>query len=270
MNKVSMEMKKSELMEIALELKVEVKKSWNKTQLVETINAFVESNTVKEEIKENEGAVNMEQTNLSEIQMMMEMAKIANQGNVAKEVAPIKEEKKVSPAKKNVKDYTVNELLEYVSLRLTQGAVIYVTNKNESLAMRVTHVDNNMIKGYTSINRKAVFSVYPKALINGTFKFITGSAAGEIHNRLISNVKEVKKDITPNKNNRYLFAIEKSGDFALLDRKEKTVSKPGLDKNVVNMIIKTKFVESKAKEKVKDKPSLVDRLNAMYMNAVIK
>lgn len=273
MNKVSMEMKKAELVEVALELKVEVKKSWNKAQLVEVINAFVESNAAVEEIKENEGAVSMEQVQMSEIQMMMEMAKMANQGNAVKEdkkIAPVKEEKKVSPVKKNVKDFTVNELLEYVSLRLTQGVSIYVSNKNETLAVRITHVENNMLKGYTSTNRKAVFSVYPKALINGTFKFVTGTVAGEIHNRLIKNVKEVKTDNTSKKDSRYLFAIERSGDFALLDRKEKTVSKPALDKSVVNIIVKTKFVESKAKDKAKGKPSLVDRLNAMYMNAVIK
>ena len=274
MTKVTMELKKMELIAIATERGVNFKKSWNKTQLVEAINGSIVEETVttvQEEVKES---VKEEKTQPSITELMAQMA---NLGRSHMNVEPIKEEEKEAPAvqptkqvevvKKKVSEYTVEELNAYVADRLAKGVAIYATNKTGTVAIRVNGVKGNSLVGYTSTARNSVFTMYTKAFINGTFKFIDAKKAAAIHNASVEKAKAVKAEKKVD-NNRYVFYLERSGDFALVDRKEKAIVKPSLSKNVVDTVVKTKFISDKAKEKAKNMPSLVDRLNAMYEAAL--
>lgn len=274
MTKVTMKLKKDELVAIATERGVEFKKSWNKTQLVEAINGSIVEETVttvQEEVKES---VKEEKTQPSITELMAQMA---NLGRSHMNVEPVKEEKKEAPAvqptkqvevvKKKVSEYTVEELNAYVADRLAKGVAIYATNKTGTVAIRVNGVKGNSLVGYTSTARNSVFTMYTKAFINGTFKFIDAKKAAAIHNASVEKAKAVKAEKKVD-NNRYVFYLERSGDFALVDRKEKAIVKPSLSKNVVDTVVKTKFISDKAKEKAKNMPSLVDRLNAMYEAAL--
>lgn len=271
MTKVTMELKKDELVAIATERGVEFKKSWNKTQLVEAINGSIVEETVTTVQEEVEETVKEEKTQPSITELMAQMA---NLGRSQMNVEPIKEEKKEAPAvqptkpvevvKKKVSEYTVEELNAYVADRLAKGVAIYATNKSETVAIRINAVDNISLVGYTSTARSSVFSVYTKAFINGTFKFVDSKKAAAIHNASIEKAKaEREKD-----NSRYMFILERSGDFALVDRKEKAIVKPSLTKDASNAIVNTGFIYKTAQAKAKDKPSLVDRLNAMYEAAL--
>ena len=274
MTKVTMKLKKMELVAIATERGVEFKKSWNKTQLVEAINGSIVEETVttvQEEVKES---VKEEKTQPSITELMAQMA---NLGRSHMNVEPIKEEEKEAPAvqptkqvevvKKKVSEYTVEELNAYVADRLAKGVAIYATNKTGTVAIRVNGVKGNSLVGYTSTARNSVFTMHTKAFINGTFKFIDAKKAAAIHNTSVEKAKAVKAEKKVD-NNRYVFYLERSGDFALVDRKEKAIVKPSLSKNVVDTVVKTKFISDKAKEKAKNMPSLVDRLNAMYEAAL--
>lgn len=223
------------------------------------------------------------ETFLDQASIQEQMAMIANMANIGRTqmgVATTKEVKNVAPAiqpnkvastnttgaskKKRVADYTVEELNAYVAERLASGVAIYATNKAETIAIRINAVDNISLVGYTSTARSSVFSVYTKAFINGTFKFVDAKKAAAIHNASIEKAKaEREKD-----NSRYMFILERSGDFALVDRKEKAIVKPSLTKDVVNAVANTGFIHKTAQAKAKDKPSLVDRLNAMYEAAL--
>lgn len=222
------------------------------------------------------------ETFLNQASIQEQMAMIANMANIGRTqmgVATTKEVKNVAPAvqsnkvagtnttgasKKRVADYTVEELNAYVAERLASGVAIYATNKAETIAIRINAVDNISLVGYTSTARSSAFSVYTKAFINGTFKFVDAKKAAAIHNASIEKAKaEREKD-----NNRYMFILERSGDFALVDRKEKAIVKPSLTKNVVDTVANTGFIYKTAQAKAKDKPSLVDRLNAMYKAAI--
>lgn len=214
------------------------------------------------------------ETFLNQVSIQEQMTMMANLGRSHMNVESVKEDKTEAPApqstkqvgvvKKKVADYTVEELNAYVSERLASGVAIYATNKAETIAIRINAVDNISLVGYTSTARSSVFSVYTKAFINGTFKFVDAKKAAAIHNASIEKAKaEREKD-----NNRYMFILERSGDFALVDRKEKAIVKPSLTKNVVDTVANTGFVNKTAQAKAKDKPSLVDRLNAMYQAAL--
>ena len=214
-----------------------------------------------------------------QLSVQEQMALMANLGRSHMNIEPVKEVKNVAPAiqpnkvastnttgssKKRVADYTVEELNAYVAERLASGVAIYATNKTETIAIRINAVDNISLVGYTSTARSSVFSVYTKAFINGTFKFVDSKKAAAIHNAYIEKAKaEREKD-----NSRYMFILERSGDFALVDRKEKAIVKPSLTKDVVNTVANTGFIHKTAQAKAKDKPSLVDRLNAMYEAAL--
>lgn len=325
MSKVTMKMKKDELVAIATERGIAFKESWNKGQLVAAINGTGE--VVQEELAlETQGDVKtvkgafyavkvgrktgvfttweeceaqvkgfsgaeykkfetmkeaetfLDQASVQE-QMAM-IAKMANIGRTQMGVATTKEVKNVAPAvqlnnkvastnttgasKKRVADYTVEELNAYVAERLAKGVAIYATNKAETVAIRINAVDNISLVGYTSTARNSVFSVYTKAFINGTFKFVDAKKAAAIHNAFVEKAKaEREKD-----NSRYMFILERSGDFALVDRKEKAIVKPSLTKDASNAIVNTGFIYKTAQAKAKDKPSLVDRLNAMYASVL--
>nr|DAW58290.1 MAG TPA: viroplasmin [Caudoviricetes sp.] len=324
MSKVTMEMKKDELVAIATERGVVFKKSWDKRQLVAAINGTGEvvqeelALETQEDVKTVKGAfyavkagretgvfttwaeceaqvkgfsgaeykkfetMKEAETFLNQASIQEQMAMIANMANIGRTqmgVATTKEVKNVAPAvqsnkvastnttgasKKRVADYTVEELNAYVAERLASGVAIYATNKAETIAIRINAVDNISLVGYTSTARSSVFSVYTKAFINGTFKFVDAKKAAAIHNASIEKAKvEREKD-----NNRYMFILERSGDFALVDRKEKAIVKPSLTKGVVDAVTNTGFIYKTAQAKAKDKPSLVDRLNAMYKAAL--
>ena len=314
MTKVTMELKKDELVAIATERGIAFKKSWNKTQLVEAINGAIVEETVQKEVKDAFYAVKvgrqtgvfttwdeceaqvkgfseaeykkfdtMEEANAfldvkeetpKQLSIQEQMTMMANLGRSHMNVESVKEEKTEAPApqstkqvgvvKKKVADYTVEELNAYVADRLAKGVAIYATNKAETIAIRINAVDNVSLVGYTSTARNSVFSVYTKAFINGTFKFVDAKKAAAIHNASIEKAKaEREKD-----NSRYMFILERSGDFALVDRKEKAIVKPSLTKDVVNAVSNTGFINKTAQAKAKDKPSLVDRLNAMYQAAL--
>ena len=273
MTKVTMELKKDELVAIATERGVVFKKSWNKAQLVEAINGAIVEETVQKEVKGTFLDVKEEAPKQLSIQEQMTM--MANLGRSHMNVEPVKEEKTEAPAsqstkqvgvvKKKVSDYTVEELNAYVADRLAKGVAIYATNKAETIAIRINAVDNISLVGYTSTARSSVFSVYTKAFINGTFKFVDAKKAAAIHNASIEKAKAEKEK----NNSRYMFILERSGDFALVDRKEKAIVKPSLTKDAVNAVVNTGFINKTAQAKAKDKPSLVDRLNAMYQ-AVLK
>lgn len=214
------------------------------------------------------------ETFLNQVSIQEQMTMMANLGRSHMNVESVKEDKteasapqstkQVGVVKKKVADYTVEELNAYVSERLASGVAIYATNKAETIAIRINAVDNISLVGYTSTARSSVFSVYTKAFINGTFKFVDAKKAAAIHNASIEKAKaEREKD-----NNRYMFILERSGDFALVDRKEKAIVKPSLTKNVVDTVANTGFINKTAQAKANDKPSLVDRLNAMYQAAL--
>lgn len=323
MSKVTMKMKKDELVVIATERGIAFKKSWDKRQLVAAINGTCE--VVQEELAlETQGDVEtvkgafyavkagrktgvfttwaeceaqvkgfsgaeykkfdtMEEANAfldvkkeapKQLSIQEQMTMMANLGRSHMNVESVKEEKTGAPApqstkqvgvvKKKVADYTVEELNAYVAERLASGVAIYAANKAETVAIRINAVDNISLVGYTSTARSSVFSVYTKAFINGTFKFVDAKKAAAIHNDSIEKAKaEREKD-----NSRYTFILERSGDFALVDRKEKAIVKPSLTKDAVNAVVNTGFINKTAQAKAKDKPSLVDRLNAMYEAAL--